>query len=94
MSCQLRLRLVLVFAGMVGISVLGFLGSQTYGIKANLFPTPLLRRTTAGAVGSTPLPIPAPSNEVTKEELLNQKTAEQVLQSWLSTKAAAFVQTI
>ena len=38
-----------------------------------------------------PLPIPEPSDEVlTKVELLNQKTAEQVLQSWLSTKAAAF----
>jgi curved DNA-binding protein CbpA len=89
-----KTRLVLlVFAGMLGISVLGFLMNQTYAwLRQTFFPTPLLQgEQLLVQLDRPPLPIPDPSDEVlTKEELLNQKTAEQVVQTWLSTKAAAF----
>ena len=93
LSAKTPRLVLLVFAGMLGISVLGFLVSQTYGrLMQTFFPTPLLQgEQLLVQLDQPPLPIPEPSDEVlTKVELLNQKTAEQVLQSWLSTKAAAF----
>jgi hypothetical protein len=37
-----------------------------------------------------PLPIPSPGSVLIGEEPLNQETAEQLIQTWLSTKTAAF----
>jgi len=61
-------------------------------VKANLFPTPLLGEQLLVQLDRPPLPIPDPSDEVTKEELLNQKTAEQG--SNLAVTKAALVQTM
>ena len=87
-----KTRLVLLMvAGALGIVVLGFVGSQTYGwLKQTFLPAPMPKEQPRKVqVVTPPLSIPEPKREVLTE-LLNQETAEQVIQSWLSTKTAAF----
>jgi hypothetical protein len=89
-----KTRLVLlVFAGMLGLVILGFLAGKTYGwLRQAFLRTPVLPgEQLLVQLDRPPLPIPDPGREVpTAKDLLNQKTAEQVIQSWLSAKAAAF----
>jgi hypothetical protein len=89
-----KTRLVmLAIAGVLGTVVLGFLVSQTYAwLRQTLFPAPSLQtEQPLVQLNQPPLPIPNPGSELLiAEELLTQETAEQVIQSWLSTKAAAF----
>lgn len=87
-------RLILpVVGGVLGILVLGFLVNQTYGLFRQIFfPTPSLQGEQLRVqLDQPPLLIPDPSSEVlTAKEPLSQATAEKVIQTWLSTKAAAF----
>lgn len=89
-----KTRLVmLAIAGVLGTVVLGFLVSQTYAwLRQTFFPAPSLQtEQPLVQLNQPPLPIPNPGTELLiAEDLLSQETAEQVIQSWLSTKAAAF----
>ncbi len=89
---EAKTRLVLLtVAGALGIVVLGFVISQTYGwLKQTFSPAPMPKEQPKKVqVVTPPLSIPEPKREVLTE-LLNKETAEQVIQSWLSTKTAAF----
>jgi len=86
----------LVIAGVVSIVFLGFLLSRTYAWLKHS-PMPPLQKEQPKL--PPPLPAPSPVNQrpsptpTIKPPLvpvLTQKTAEQVIQTWLSTKAAAF----
>lgn len=97
-----RLALLLV-GGVLGVVVLGFLLSRTYGwVRQTFFPAPSLQTQQPLElpppkipVNQPPLPLPTPtpipsSKPPVQSILLTQKTAEKVIQTWLSTKAAAF----
>ncbi len=90
-------RLVLLLASSVlGIVVLWFLASGVYGLFRHIFAKP------AGAeaqlmveLNQPPVAIPMVQPERKQSpvaQALNQATALQVIQSWLSTKSAAFGQ--
>jgi hypothetical protein len=70
---------------------LWFLASQVYGFfRQVFFPAPSLpREQLLVQLNQPPLPIPKPNSKPAAEPL-NQATATQVIQSWLSTKSAAF----
>lgn len=89
-----KTRLILVAAaGLLGIVVFWFLASQTFAwLKQTLFPpAPSLQgEQLLVQLNQPPLPIPSPGSELLAEEPLNQKMAEQVIQTWLSAKKAAF----
>lgn len=90
---EAKTRLVLLMvAGTLGIVVLGFAVSQAYGWLRQTFlsaPMPKEQPRKVQLV-TPPSSIPEPKREVLTDKLLNQETAEQVIQSWLSTKTAAF----
>ena len=90
-SKKTRLML-LVIAGVLGILVLGFLVSQTSAWLRQIFsPAPSLQgEQPMVQLNQPPLPIPSPGSVLIGEEPLNQETAEQLIQTWLSTKTAAF----
>ena len=88
---------LLVLAGVVSIVFLGFLLSRTYSWLKQTSPMPPGQKEQPKV--PAPLPSPSPVNQrpsptpTIKPPLapvLTQKTAEQVIQTWLSTKAAAF----
>jgi hypothetical protein len=89
-----KTRLMLVAAGgLLGIVVFWFLASQTFAwLKQTLFPpAPSLQgEQLLVQLNQPPLPIPSAGSELLAEEPLNQKMAEQVIQTWLSAKKAAF----
>lgn len=89
-----KTRLMLVAAaGLLGIVVFWFLASQTFAwLKQTFFPpTPSLQgEQLLVQLNQPPLAIPSPGSELLAEEPLNQKMAEQVIQTWLSAKKAAF----
>lgn len=89
-----KTRLMLVAAaGLLGIVVFWFLASQTFAwLKETLFPpAPSLQgEQLLVQLNQPPLPIPSAGSELLAEEPLNQKMAEQVIQTWLSAKKAAF----
>jgi len=94
-----RMRLVLLLVGgVLGVVVLGFLLSRTYGwLRHTFFPVPSLQTQQPSVlppklpVNQPPLPLPSPSSKPPVQSiLLSQKTSEEVIQTWLSTKAAAF----
>lgn len=81
--------LLFAVAGILGIGVLGFLVSQ---ISGRLWQAPATRSVQQPR-NVPPLPSPSPEASIQLpkvEETLTQETAQQVLQSWLSTKASAF----
>lgn len=90
-SKKTRLML-LALAGVLGIIVLGFLVSQTSAwLRQTFFPAPSLQgEQPMVQLNQPPLPLPSPGSGLIGEEPLNQETAEQVIQTWLSTKTAAF----
>jgi len=88
-----KTRLVLLLLGSVlSIAILWFLASQVYGFfRQVFFPAPSLpREQLLVQLNQPPLPIPKPNSKPAAAEPLNQVTAAQVIQSWLSTKSAAF----
>jgi len=88
-----KTRLVLLLLGSVlSIAILWFLASQVYGFfRQVFFPAPSLQgEQLLVQLNQPPLPIPKPNRQPAAAEPLNQVTAAQVIQSWLSTKSAAF----
>jgi len=89
-----KTRLILLaVGGVLGIVVLVFLVSQTYAwLKQTLFPAASLQgEQPLVQLNQPPLPIPSPDSELlADQEQLNQEMAENVIQTWLSTKTAAF----
>lgn len=85
--------LLLLLASMLGVLTLGFLASQVFGLlRQALFPAPSLQgEQLLVQLDQPPIPIPNPTTKaLTTPQPLNQETAKQVIQSWLSTKSAAF----
>lgn len=87
-------RLVLLLASSVlGIVILWFLASQVYSLFKHIFakaPSAPEEQLIV-ALNQPPIPIPEPKRQQPAvAEILNQATATQVIQSWLSTKSAAF----
>ncbi len=86
-----KTRLILLaLAGCLGIVVLGFLISQVAAWLRNSAPAPLQGEQLLVELNQPPLPIPSPGSQLLAEEPINQEVAEQVIQTWLSTKVAAF----
>ena len=94
-------RLVLLgVGGVLGIVVLGLVLSKTYAWLSQTFspPPPSLQKEQPRIVQVLPSPVnlppspPPPSTKpvVVQNPLLTQETAKEVIQNWLSTKAAAF----
>jgi len=94
-------RLVLLgVAGVLGIVVLGLVLSKIYGWLSQTIspPAPSLQKDQPRIVQVLPSPVnlppspPPPSTKpvVVQNPLLTQATAKEVIQTWLSTKAAAF----
>lgn len=88
-------RLILLLASSVlGIVVLWFLASQVYGLFKHIFAKPAVAEAQLMVeLNQPPVPIPNPAAEIKQPAVaqpLNQTTATQVIQTWLSTKSAAF----
>ncbi|BAZ53256.1 heat shock protein DnaJ domain-containing protein [Nostoc sp. NIES-4103] len=92
-SLQGKSRLIFtVFASLLGILVFWLLVSTTFGWLKNLFlPAPALQgEQLAVQLSQPPIPIPDSSSELQSPEgPLTATTAEEVIETWLSTKAAA-----
>ncbi|MEA5618321.1 IMS domain-containing protein [Cronbergia sp. UHCC 0137] len=92
-TLEAKTRLVwTVFASLVGLLVFGLLVSTTFGLVKNLlFPrVSVLGVPLAIELNQPPVVIPDPTTqERSLEGPLTNDTAEQVIQNWLSTKAAA-----
>lgn len=86
-----KTRLILLaLAGCLGIVVLGFLINQIAAWLRNSAPASLQGEQPLVELNQPPLPIPSPGSQLLAQESINQEVAEQVIQTWLSTKAAAF----
>ena len=88
-------RLILLLASSVlGIVVLWFLASQVYGLFKHIFAKPVVAEAQLMVeLNQPPVAIPSPQSERKQPAVaqpLNQATALQVIQTWLSTKSAAF----
>lgn len=88
-------RLILLLASSVlGIVVLWFLASQVYGLFKHIFAKPAVAEAQLMVeLNQPPVAIPSPQSERKQPAVaqpLNQTTATQVIQTWLSTKSAAF----
>jgi hypothetical protein len=92
-SLDKKTRLVwLVFASLAGILVFWVLVSTTFGWLKNLFtPTPILEgQPLAVQLNQPPIGIPDSNSELLPPDgPLTNTTAEEVINTWLSTKAAA-----
>ncbi|MBH8560807.1 DUF4101 domain-containing protein [Nostoc sp. CENA67] len=92
-SLQGKTRLIWMgFASLLGILVLWLLISTTFGWLKNLLsPAPALQgEQLALKLNQPPIPIPDSSSELQSPEgPLTATTAEEVIETWLSTKAAA-----
>ena len=83
----------LVLPVVAGVLAIGFLGILAYGWFRQAFvSTPSLEgEQPLVQLDQPPLPIPDPSsNLLSVNEPLTEETAKKVIQTWLSTKAAAF----
>ena len=83
----------LVLPVVAGVLAIGFLGFLAYGwSRQAFFSTPSLEgEQPLVQLDQPPLPIPDPSSKLLSvKEPLTQETAKKVIQTWLSTKAAAF----
>ncbi|HCF28841.1 MAG TPA: molecular chaperone DnaJ [Cyanobacteria bacterium UBA11049] len=88
-------RLILLLASSVlGIVVLWFLASFAAGLfKRISTPAPVASAQLMVELNQPAVPIPKPAKKPpSAAQTLNQATATQVIQSWLSTKSAAFGQ--
>lgn len=88
---QIRL-LLLALTGVVGIIVLGFLATKTYGwLQQTINPAPLLEGEQPRVLLNEPLftdaSLEAP---IAADGLLTKESAQDVIQEWLVTKALAF----
>ena len=84
---------LLLFTGVMGVLLLGFLLSQAYGlIRQTLIPASTLQgEQLLVQLDQPPIAIPDPQSQaLSKPEPLNQATAMQVIQTWLATKSEAF----
>ncbi len=92
-TLEAKTRLVwMVFGSMAGVIVLWFLLTTSFGLLKNLFsPAPSLKgEQLIVQLDQPPIPIPDPdSKPQSPAGLLTEATAEQVIQTWLSTKATA-----
>jgi curved DNA-binding protein CbpA len=90
---EAKIRLVwMVFGSLAGILVLWLFLSTTFGLLKNLFsPGPSLQGKQLVVKLNEPIiPIPDPNSKVQSPEgLLTEETAEEVVQTWLATKATA-----
>ncbi len=81
-----------VFASLVGILVFWLLVSTTFGwLKHLLYPAPSLQgKQLFVQLNEPPITIPDSSSKLQSlEGTLNEETAKEVIETWLSTKAAA-----
>lgn len=87
-------RLLLLLASSVlGIVVLWFLASLAAGLFRRTTPAPVASPQLMVDLNQPAVPIPKPEKKPPAvAQTLNQATATQVIQSWLSTKSAAFGQ--
>lgn len=90
-SAAKKNRILLLAGGAIALIGLWFLASQAYGLFKQIFApsveNQLLVELNQPAV---PIPVAAPKTKPAALTPLNQTTAAQVIQTWLSTKAAAF----
>ncbi|TVP61083.1 MAG: DUF4101 domain-containing protein [Nodularia sp. (in: Bacteria)] len=92
-SLEGRTRLVwTLFASLAGILVFWLLVSTTFGwVKTLLFPSPVLQGEQLSVqLNEPPIEIPEETSELQPvEDSLTDATAQEVIQTWLSTKAEA-----
>ncbi len=92
-SLEGRTRLVwTVFASLAGVLVFWLLVSTTFGWMKNLFfPAPVLQgKQLSLQLNEPPIEIPDETSQLKPpEDSLTDATAQEVIQTWLSTKAAA-----
>ncbi len=88
-----KTRLVwMIFGSFVGVIVLWFLLTTSFGLLKNLFsPAPSLKGEQLSVqLNEPPIPIPDQNSKPQSPAgLLTEATAEEVVKSWLNTKAAA-----
>jgi ARC6-like, IMS domain len=88
-----KTRLVwMIFGSFAGVIVLWFLLTTSFGLLKNLFyPAPSLKGEQLSVqLNEPPIPIPDPNSKPQSPPgVLTEATAQEVVQSWLSTKAAA-----
>ena len=88
-----KTRLVwMIFGSFAGVIVLWFLLTTSFGLLKNLFyPAPSLKGEQLSVqLNEPPIPIPDPNSKPQSPPgLLTEATAREVVQSWLTTKAAA-----
>jgi hypothetical protein len=88
-----KTRLVwMIFGSFAGVIVLWFLLTTSFGLLKNIFsPAPSLKGEQLFVqLNEPPIPIPDPNSKPQSPPgLLTETTAQEVVQSWLSTKAAA-----
>ncbi|MDJ0737527.1 MAG: IMS domain-containing protein [Nostocaceae cyanobacterium] len=92
-SQEAKIRLMwMLFASVVGVLILWFLGTATFGLLENLFfPSAKLEgKYVAVELNKPPITIPDPNSKPQLPEgSLTEETAKEVIQTWLSTKATA-----
>lgn len=92
-TSEAKIRLLwMVFGSLAGILVLWLFVSTTFGLLKNLFsPRPSLQGKQLMVQLNDPVvPIPDPNSKVQSPKgSLTEETAEEVVQTWLATKAAA-----
>jgi hypothetical protein len=88
-----KTRLVwMIFGSFAGVIVLWFLLTTSFGLLKNLFsPAPSLKGEQLSVqLNEPPIPIPDPNSKPQSPPgLLTEATAREVVQTWLTTKAAA-----
>ncbi|MBD0262649.1 MAG: ARC6/PARC6 family protein, partial [Tolypothrix sp. Co-bin9] len=88
-----KTRLVwMIFGSFAGIVVVWFLLTASFGLLKNLFyPAPSLKGEQLSVqLNEPPIPIPDPNSKPQSPAgVLTEATAQEVVQTWLSTKAAA-----
>ncbi|MBW4476423.1 MAG: DUF4101 domain-containing protein [Tolypothrix brevis GSE-NOS-MK-07-07A] len=88
-----KTRLVwMIFGSFAGVIVLWFLLTTSFGLLKNLFyPAPSLKGEQLSVqLNEPPIPIPDPNSKPQSPAgVLTEATAQEVVQSWLSSKAAA-----
>jgi hypothetical protein len=92
-SLEGKTRLVwMIFGSFAGVIVLWFLLTTSFGLLKNLFsPAPSLKGEQLSVqLNEPPIPIPDPNSKPQSPPgLLTEATAQEVVQTWLTTKAAA-----
>jgi hypothetical protein len=90
-STKTKRLIFLVIGGVVGLGILVLLLSKALGWLQNLNAPPLEGEQPLVQLAQPPIPIPDPNSQMRAPEgPLTSETAQQVIQAWLSAKAAAF----